>query len=203
MRDVQIGRRLIEEQKAGLLCQRRGDPRALPLAAGKAAHFAVRHVRHRGGLHRPPDDLDILLRFALIPFLVGHAPVGDEVLHGDVVRRDLVLGKNRDLLRQLFRRHLADLLALEQNRAAAALQNPRHRLQQRGFSAPVRADQRRHPAGLQAQVHPPHDDVLVVPDLERFYYDFLAVLAAPPSVPFTFFSLSAAGRGRPGRPIAP
>ena len=52
VRDVQIARRLVEYQHAGLLRQRPGDGDLLPFAAGQLLDAAVRQVFQ---LHLPQD----------------------------------------------------------------------------------------------------------------------------------------------------
>ena len=72
--------------------------------------------------------------------LMRVAAAGHEVDHADAVRRDRALREQAEPPRDLLRRLLGDLVAVEQDRTGARLEHARERAQQRRLAARVGAD---------------------------------------------------------------
>ena len=135
--DVEIGRRLVEEQQLGLLGKGHRDPHALPLAAGELVHQALREVQGVGELECPGHGLLVRVRPPSQRTLVGMTPAADEVDHADAFGRDGVLRQQAEGAGHLARRQLGDRAPVQQHRAGGRSQEPGHAAQQRGLAACV------------------------------------------------------------------
>ena len=138
--DVQIGRRLVQNEDFRLLRDRHRNPRPLALAARERGQDAVLQRGEAGQCERAVDDVRIRLRQPAAEFRVGIPAVGDQRAHVDVGRRLVDLRKIGDLLRQLLRRVFAEPAVAEDHLAPFGRDRLGYGFQHRGLAAAVLAD---------------------------------------------------------------
>jgi hypothetical protein len=140
MRDVEIGRGLVQEQDRRLLREghRRPDPLALP--AGELVDVAAAQFRDIGRLHRALHGL--LVRGAPLPDqpLVRIASACNEVGHRDPVGRDGTLRQQSHDARGFLGLVRGDRLAVEHHLAGRGAEQPGQRAQESGLPARVGTD---------------------------------------------------------------
>jgi len=90
---VQIGRRLIQQQIGGLLRQCHRQEGTLLLTARKLVHPPIRNDVGMRGCHHPVHDLAVCLAQAPPEIQVGTAPVAYQGTYRDALRHQLVLGQ--------------------------------------------------------------------------------------------------------------
>ncbi len=162
-----IGRRLVEQQHAGVLREHHRDPDALALAAGELVERAVAQRGRVGGGQRPLDALPVVRGLRAPEALVRVAAARHEIADGQPLRRDRRLRQEADAARHLARGELADRRAVEQDAARLRLHQARHRAQQRRLAARVGADDRGDAALRQLAVQSPQDLVPAVGEGDR------------------------------------
>ena len=149
--DVEVGRRLVQENERGVLCERLRQGHALLLAAGQPGDGAVRQRGEVDGGQGGVDALAVRLGQALGPAEPRRPAQGDDLAGGKVHGQVGLLADERDLARARAARPVA-------HGAAGQLQRPGRRdqpgdgAQQRGLAGAVGAHQ---------------SDPLAGPDLER------------------------------------
>ena len=159
---VERRRRLVEHENRRVLEQRARNRQPLPLAAGEplsplADHrvVAVGQRRHEVvRVRRTRRGLDRLRRRV-------RRPVGD--VGGDrVVEEHGLLRHDADLRAQRRQRHVADVHAVDENRPARDVVEPRQQVDQRRLAGAAAADDGDHLAGLDVERHAAQDARLAV-----------------------------------------
>ena len=138
--DVEVRRRLVEQQQVGLLGEGHRDPHALALAAGELVDQPVGEVEGVGQLEGLRHGLLVLARPAPEGALVRVPPAADEVDDADALGGHRVLRQQAERARHLARGQRGDRLPVEEHRARRRAQQSRHPPQQRGLAARVGAD---------------------------------------------------------------
>ncbi|MEG8035475.1 hypothetical protein QP157_09125 [Sphingomonas sp. LR61] len=164
VREVQVGRRFVEQQRVGLLRHHQGDPCTLSLATRQARDVAVCDVGQAGRRDGLLRDVGVVRGPRLRPRLVRVAAAHHQVEHARAGGGDGRLRQDRELPRDLAVRFLADRGTVEQDLAGLRLQHPPEGLEQGRLAAAVRAEERRHGAALDAQVEIGQHGVPVVAD---------------------------------------
>ena len=160
--EVEVGRRLVEQQQVGALRERHRDPGALPLAAGERVDRPVGEVGHVRPGQRLGDDRLVVPRPLPQPALVRVPAAGDQVGDGEPLRGDRRLRQQAEHLGDLAGRRPGDRLPVEQHLAARRPQQPAQGAQQRRLAAAVGPDDRGERALGQLQVEVVDDDAVVV-----------------------------------------
>ena len=152
--DVEVRRRLVEQQQVRSLRQRHRDPDPLALAARELVDHAVGQPERVRQLERLRDGLVVGAGPAPEGAVVRVPATADEVDDGDALGRDRVLRQQPQDARDLLGGLAVDDLAVEQHRARPGLEQPRQTPQQGGLAAGVGADDDGHLAvgDLQVQV---------------------------------------------------
>ena len=163
---VEVGRRLVEQQHAGALGERDGQPGALALAAGQRVDEAVGVARGVGDLQRPGDRLAVGGAQAAEAAEVRLAAELDERGDRDAGHRLRALGQQREALGDRAGRERGDVLAVEHDRAGGRAQDAAERAQQRALARAVGSDQRGDPAGRELDVDGLDDRRAAEPDGE-------------------------------------
>ena len=137
---VEVGRRLVEEQERGVLCEglRQRDP--LLLAARQLRDRAPGEVGHVDGRQRGIDAGAVVRPQAFGPAEVGRAAQGDDLLGGEVDRQLGLLAHQGDLAGALPSGPVADRPAA-QGQPPGVGDQPGDGAQQRRLARPVRADE--------------------------------------------------------------
>ena len=140
--EVEVGRRLVEEEDRRLLAQARGQPHALALAAGELVDAAVGHPGDPGDVHGPPDRL-ACVRVATLPAPAVRVPaVRHDVAHRDPVGRRAALGEQRHRpSERLGAQEQCRGPVVEVDVAGVRTVQAGHRAQQGGLATAVRTDQ--------------------------------------------------------------
>ena len=138
--DVEVRRRLVEQQQVGALGERHRDPHPLALAAGQLVDDAVGQVEGvgEGRAPRRPRPRPRPVHRPKAPWC-GWRPRRDEVGDRDALGRDRVLREQPQRAGDLLGREPVDRLAVEQHRAGARAQQPRQPAEQGGLAAGVGA----------------------------------------------------------------
>lgn len=143
MGDVQIGRRIIEQEEWSLLRQRHGNPGALPLATGQPIEFALGTVKKAGGGQRLFDNLFVVpARARQDPFMRMSTETA-ELSNDQPIRRYRALRQQGKRLCHRSCSHHADWFSIKIDRARGGMNDTRERAQQCRLAAAVCADQGR------------------------------------------------------------
>ena len=116
--EVEVGRRLVEQQQVGLLRQGHGDPDPLALAAAHVLDAPVGQLGRARRGERVRHGLVVGGAPVPEPALVRVAAAADEVGHRDALGRDGGLRQQAEHPRDLLARRVVHALAVEQHRAA-------------------------------------------------------------------------------------
>ena len=142
---VERGQRLVEQQHLRPPRQRARQRHALPLAAGQLIGLALLQPVELDQRHHLGDaGVDLRARHA-----GALQAERDVVAHGEMRKQRVVLEHHVD--RPLVRRHLRDVLAVEQDAALIRRLEAGQHAQQRGLAAAARAQQREELAGADVE----------------------------------------------------
>ncbi len=158
-RNIQRGHRLVAHYEARMQHQRAGDADALALTAGELVRIAI--ARPLGQPHQGQHVGHRLARPGVHPRAMDQQRFGDDVLHrhARVQRAERVLEDDlhgAPLVAQRLALQVADVLAVEQDGAAARLDQPDQQPPERRLATAGFADQAERLAGLDAQRHVVH-----------------------------------------------
>ena len=103
VREVEVGRGLVEQQDRRVLRERHRDPGALALAAAERSSGRSRRSSIAGGVQRPVDLRAVLVGRAAAELLVREAAAVHEVLDRQPLGRDRRLRQEPEPLRDLAR----------------------------------------------------------------------------------------------------
>ena len=140
--NVEICRRLVEEQHFGLLRERHGEPRTLALAAREREDRALGELLHSRSRQGLATCLAVLLGKGIPELPMRQASHAHKLHDRDVAGRLGALRQKCDLLCDLALRLLPQILAHELDAPRTRLQEARERLQKRRLARAVRPDDR-------------------------------------------------------------
>jgi hypothetical protein len=166
VREVEVGRRLVEQEQIGALGERHRDPRALSLPAGELIEGPGGELGHAGPLECLADGRLVVRRPLPVPSLVGVPAAGDEVGDGQALGRDRRLRQHAEDLRDLAGGGAVDALAVEQHVALAGGQQPAQGAQEGRLAAAVGSDDRGDGAVEDVEVEAVDHDVVAVAQLQ-------------------------------------
>jgi hypothetical protein len=166
VRQVEVRRRLVEQEQIGALRQRHRDPGTLALAAGEGVDRPVGQVGDPGPGHRLGDDRLVVPRPLAEPRLVRVPAAGDQVGHGQPLGGGRRLRQHAQRPGDVTGGQLADAPSVEQHLAAPRPEQPAQRAQQRGLAAAVRPYDRRDAAVEHVEVEVLDDGPLAVAEGE-------------------------------------
>ena len=156
MRQVEVGRRLVEQQDPRLLGQGHRDPDPLTLASGQLRDPPARQLRHVRALHRRAHLPVVLLGPLVEHALVRIASPADELVHGDRLGGYGRLRQESDLTREDLGAHRGDLASVEKDRPRTWRQHLAQGAQEGRLPARVRADDHREGALVDRDVQAGH-----------------------------------------------
>ncbi len=141
--EIEVRRRLVEQDDGRALRDRERDPHALPLAGRQRADLAAAKRRQARARERVVDRGFVLRRgVPLPPAMVREARRGDGVLDEQGRKDRLRRIDERDTARALTRIERAHVDTVERDRAAHGRERTSHRAQQRRLANAVGADHR-------------------------------------------------------------
>ncbi|CAH0141384.1 hypothetical protein SRABI02_00536 [Plantibacter cousiniae] len=140
VRDVEEGRRLVEQQVLRLLGECHRDPDTLPLAARELVDQPAGQLRDPGRDHRLRDSRFVGAAPRPHRALVREPPTPDEVGDGDPVGGDGGLGEEPESASGVLRFRRADVRPVEEDGAGGRAQEPCESAEQGRLAAGVRSD---------------------------------------------------------------
>src|SRR5580698_11600743 len=146
--NVEMQRRLVQQQQHRLLRQRPRQHDALLFAARDLIHPAIRQVPGRDLRQRVPRDRHVIRALELQRPAVGVPPLQHKFPSVRRKQQRTLLLHHRDPLRAHARRQRMRRLAVQQYATRKRRLRPRDQFQQRRFSARVRPEDRHNLAGL-------------------------------------------------------
>ena len=160
--DVQVGGGLVQKYRGGVLSQGHGQIHALPLAPAQGAHVLVFIGKAPCDRHCIPGN-GVILRY--IP--PGVTAVGEPSVEHHFQRQDggrvPALGEPGSPLGNFLRAELSDAPAVVKNLPLHDGEDPQRRLHQRGFSAAVGPQERRHLPRREIQGYMVHHRLSQIP----------------------------------------
>ena len=117
--NIQISSRFVQQQYFRLLGDAHGNPRPLPLTAGKRVDLSVGEISHSGFLQSPVYDPFILCASALPPGHMCKPAVLYQCANGNIAHRIVALGKDCNLSRYLPCIHFINILSVKQHLTGA------------------------------------------------------------------------------------
>ncbi len=172
---VEVGQRLVEEERGRFAHDGAPHRDALPLPAGQRFRPAVQVVddpQNLGGFAHPPLDLGFLEPAQL-------QAEGHVVVHRHVRVERVVLENHRDVA--ILGRDIVDEAVADADRALGDLFQPRHHAQGRGFAATRRTDENQELTVGDLQVEIPHGNHVAGVHLPDVFKNDLGHVGLPPS----------------------
>ncbi len=155
--DVQVGRRLVQEQDTRLLRERPRHEHSLALAARERCHFSLGEPLGLRELHCLKGDAAVGGSLHLEPAHVGVAAHHHHLQAGEPVGISGRLGHLREDRGDLLGGHLREVPPLQRDLPRIGLEEAGDRAQQGGFPGAVRSDQADELAPPRAQIDPVQD----------------------------------------------
>jgi hypothetical protein len=152
MEEVEMARRLVQEEHSRLLGERAREQRALALSARERVDEVVAQLEDAGEAHRLPGPREVRRTLEEPPLAPREAPHEDQLLHAHRERELLLLGNDRNIPGQVEAGHRPERPPAEADLAPVRRVNLREESQQRGLPRAV-------------GTHEPQD--LALGDLER------------------------------------
>ena len=150
--EIEVGRRLVEDEEPRLLGERPRHRRALALAAAQAVEPLRGELEHAGRLHRGAGALPVGRALEVALGRVRIAPHQDQLLDRERELGRHALRDHGDPARELGRAPVRQRPPLEEDPAGVGRKHPGEQADQRRLAGAVRAE---------------HADDLAGPDLER------------------------------------
>ena len=160
--DVQVGRRLIEQNQRGLLREGHGDPHALTLTARERLNRTLRKFQDVRGLHRLHAGPLVLLGPGTQQRLVRVTSARHHIRHGHAAGRLGGLREHRQNLGDGPGLHLRQRRAIQAHLAFLQRIHAGQSLQGRRFTAGIRAQDNGQLTLGNLKVHPVEHRVLAV-----------------------------------------
>lgn len=139
--DVEVVRRLVEDEDPPVLRESAGEHHPLALTAGEPSHQAVAEVVHVGGAQRLVDDALILPGVPAERRTVRRAADEDRLPHGQVELRGRVLQHHRHGAGERARRQQRGIRPVDQDAPAVRALTREERAQEGRLPAAVRPEE--------------------------------------------------------------
>jgi hypothetical protein len=149
--EVEVRRRLVEDEQARLLGEGARDERALTLAAAQMIKREIGQLEDAGGLHRRPRGRVVLPALEVAAGPMRIATHQDELADVEGTLGGRALGHDAHAARQIRAREPADRHTFETDLAGRGLEHARQEPDQRRLARAVRPDHADHLAGGQLQ----------------------------------------------------
>ena len=156
--DVQMGRRLIEEQNRCLLRQRTGNVNPLLLATRECFEGTRAKRLELAAVDHLVDNCAIAAAHAHQHVLVRRSPHRNHLANGDSRRNLRTLVHNGNPLRDLARIEVTNRTIAESRTSLGRIHQTRNHLEQCRLSGSVRTEQRTHGTGIDREIDLPQHE---------------------------------------------